>query len=91
MDHRYILSIDIKLPNPVYIEFPPGLLEVGKITEEESKTKCIELSGGMYGSPESATQFFREYSKHLNKMDTSRAEWIHPFSTKETKKEEQLL
>ena len=54
-----------KLPKPVYIEFPPGLLEVGMISEEESKTKCIELSGGMYGSPESAIQFFREYSNHL--------------------------
>ena len=41
MDHRYILSIDIKLPNPVYIEFPPGLLEVGKITEEESKKNAL--------------------------------------------------
>jgi len=54
-----------KLPNPVNIKFPPGLLEVGIITEEESRTKCIELSGGMYGSPESAIQFFREYSNRL--------------------------
>ena len=54
-----------KIPNSVYIEFPQGLLEVGIITEEESRTKCIELTGGMYGSPESAIQFFREYSNHL--------------------------
>jgi len=58
-----------KLPNPVYIEFPPGLLEVGIITEEESRTKCIELSGGMYGSPKSAIQFFREYSNHLKQHE----------------------
>ena len=33
-----------KLPNPVYIEFLLGLLEVGIITEEKSRTKCVELT-----------------------------------------------
>jgi len=56
-----------ELPNPVYIEFPQGLLEVGIITEEESRTKCIELSGRMYGSPESAIQFFDHFLYNLYK------------------------
>ncbi len=55
------------LPKPVYIEFPPGLLEAGLITEEEAKNECIELTGGMYGSPESALQFFNAYINHLKK------------------------
>ncbi|MEL7196344.1 MAG: reverse transcriptase domain-containing protein [Bacteroidota bacterium] len=54
-----------KLPKPVYIEFPPGLLETGIITKDESKTKCIKLLNGMYGDPQSALQFFKVYVNHM--------------------------
>ena len=35
-----------KLTNSMYIELPPGLVELGFIDEEDANNTCIELNGG---------------------------------------------
>jgi hypothetical protein len=57
-----------KLDKPVYIEWPPGMVESGIISEEEKANTLVLLVKGMYGNPDSALQFFKEYKKTLLNM-----------------------
>ena len=41
-----------------YIDLPPGLVELGFMTQEEYDEACIELQGGMYGNVDSALLYF---------------------------------
>jgi hypothetical protein len=54
-----------KLDKPVYIEWPPGMVESGIITEEEKDSTVALLVKGMYGNPDSALQFFKAYKTTL--------------------------
>jgi hypothetical protein len=54
-----------KLDKPVYIEWPPGMVESGIITEEEKESTVALLVKGMYGNPDSALQFFKAYKTTL--------------------------
>ena len=56
------------LDNPLWIEMPEGMVELGFATEEEAKTHCIELQKSMYGNVDSALRFFKEYKKKLEAM-----------------------
>ena len=73
-DHWDMHVIDIeaaflegKLKNPMYIEWLPGMVELGKISKEDADKYVCLLTGGMYGNVEAALAFFREYREHLIK------------------------
>jgi hypothetical protein len=42
--------LNADLQKHVFIEWPQGVQELGLITEEDKKTKCIELTEAMYGN-----------------------------------------
>jgi hypothetical protein len=48
-----------------FLEFPDGLKELGFVTEEESKTHCIEQLKSMYGNVDAALIFFETYKKYM--------------------------
>jgi hypothetical protein len=56
------------LAKPAYIEWPPGMLESGILTQEEVNSTVAKLVKGMYGNPDSALMFFREYKRVLKEM-----------------------
>ena len=54
-----------RLRTATFLELPPGLVELGFMTEEEYERSCIELKGGMYGNVDAALLYFirfREYA-----------------------------
>ena len=53
------------ITDPVYLEWPEGFVEMKIITEEEKASKVIKLVKGMYGNPDAALLFFKEYSRLL--------------------------
>ena len=50
---------------PMYIEWPEGMVELGFISERENVETCAELQKGMYGNVDAALRFYKTYSKHL--------------------------
>ena len=54
-----------KLKNPMYIEWLPGMVELGAITQEDADKFVCLLTGGMYGNVQAALAFFHEYREHL--------------------------
>jgi hypothetical protein len=55
------------IDEPIYIEFPEGMDELGFVTEKEMHTHCIELGKSMYGNVDAALRFFRTLKEHLTK------------------------
>jgi hypothetical protein len=55
------------IDEPMYIEFPDGMDELGFVTEQEMHTHCIELGKSMYGNVDAALRFFRTLKEHLTK------------------------
>ena len=56
------------LDKPVYIKWPPGMVEAGIISEEEKADTVALLVKGMYGNPDAALQFFKAYKETLEGM-----------------------
>ena len=54
-----------KLKNPMYIEWLPGMVEAGMISQEDADKYVCLLTGGMYGNVQAALAFFQEYREHL--------------------------
>lgn len=54
-----------ELDEPIYIEFPEGMDELGFVTTEEMQSHCIELGKSMYGNVDAALRFFRTLKEHL--------------------------
>ena len=46
------------LKQKTYIDLPPGLVQLGFMTQEEYDSTCIELQGGMYGNVDAALLYF---------------------------------
>ena len=57
--------LNADLDKQVFIEWPQGMQELGFITEEDKKTKCIELTKAMYGNIDSPLRWMKTFSKHL--------------------------
>ena len=38
----------------MYIHWPPGIVELGFITEEQKRTTCVQLRRSMYGNVDAA-------------------------------------
>ncbi|HEY9710756.1 MAG TPA: reverse transcriptase domain-containing protein, partial [Oculatellaceae cyanobacterium] len=67
-------SIDIEaaflegsIEEPTFMEFPPGAVKLGYITEQDKKSKCIQLKKSIYGNVNASLCFYRTYSEHLIK------------------------
>lgn len=58
-----------KLQIPMFIEWLPGMVELGYLTQEEADEYVCMLTGGMYGNVQAALEFFREYRAYLMKLD----------------------
>jgi hypothetical protein len=53
------------LEEPVYIEWPEGMLELGFMTEEQASTTVAQPLKLMYGNVNVALRFFKEYVEHM--------------------------
>lgn len=53
------------LNNPMYIEWLPGMVELGFITREEAEKYCCELSLAMYGNVDAAIRWMKTYARYL--------------------------
>jgi hypothetical protein len=63
------LNADLENDNPVYAEWPEGMVELGFITEEERQKYCIKLNKAMYGGVDVPRLFMKTLKAHLvNKM-----------------------
>ena len=52
-----------KLSTPMMIEWMPGMVELGYITQEEADNYVCLLTGGMYGNVQAALEYYREFKK----------------------------
>ena len=59
--------LERKLKKPLYIEWLPGMVEMGLISQEDADKYVCLLTGGMYGNVQAALAFFQEYREHLTK------------------------
>ena len=53
-----------RLKNKAYIELPPGLVELGIMTQEDYDKSCIELQGSMYGNVDAALLYFERFTEY---------------------------
>ena len=52
-----------RLKTKAYLDLPPGLVELGFMTQEEFDSSCIELQGGMYGNVDAALLYFIRFKE----------------------------
>lgn len=43
---------------PMFMEFPPGSVELGYITEINKRLQCVRLLGNIYGNVDAALRFY---------------------------------
>ena len=58
-----------KLKQPAYIALPPGLVELGFMSQEQYDKSCIELQGGMYGNVDAALLYFIRFTTFATAED----------------------
>ena len=51
-----------RLKQKAYIELPPGIVELGMMSQEDYNRSCIELQGGMYGNVDAALLYFIRFT-----------------------------
>ena len=49
------------------MEWLPGMVVLGLITEEQQRTECLQVSKCIYGNVDVALKFYEEYKNHLTK------------------------
>ena len=55
-----------------YLQSPPGLVELGFMTQEKYDASCIELQGRMYGNVDAVLLYFirfKEYATNKKGLD----------------------
>ena len=52
-----------RLKSKAYLELPPGLAELGFMTQKQFDESCIELNGGMYGNVDAALLYFIRFTE----------------------------
>ena len=57
--------LNAEIGQPVFIEWPQGMEELGFATEEELKQYCIELQAAMYGNIDSPLRWMKTFTKFL--------------------------
>ena len=55
--------LNAELEIPMYLEWPEQMKNLGFITEEEEKTKCIKLVRSMYGDADAALRWMKAFVK----------------------------
>ena len=50
-----------------FMEWPPGLLELGFATKEQIKLTCLQMLRCIYGNVEAALRFYTTYAQYLIK------------------------
>jgi hypothetical protein len=53
------------LKNPVYIEWPKGIKELGFLSKEDSDNTCAGLTRAMYGNIDSPLQWMKTFTSIL--------------------------
>ena len=73
-------SVDIEaaflegeIDTPSYMEWPPGSVDLGYVTQENRKKTCILLLKSIYGNVDAALRFNRLYATHLKSMGLIRS------------------
>jgi hypothetical protein len=59
------LNADLESDEPVYVEWPEGIVELGFITEKEEQKYCIKLNKAMYGGVDVPRLFMKTLKTHL--------------------------
>jgi Reverse transcriptase (RNA-dependent DNA polymerase) len=60
-----VAFLNALLKNPVYIEWPKGLKELGLLSQEETNNTCAELTRAMYGNIDSPLQWMKTFTNIL--------------------------
>jgi Reverse transcriptase (RNA-dependent DNA polymerase) len=60
-----VALLNTLLKNPVYIEWPKGLKELGFLSTEESDYTCAELKRARYGNIDSPLQWMKTFTSIL--------------------------
>jgi len=70
----HVETIDIEaaflegdIEEPAYMEWPPGMLELGQIDADKRPTNCLQLNKNIYGMVDAALIFYKAYAKQLMK------------------------
>ena len=64
-----VAFLNALLSNPVYIEWPKGLKELGLLSKEECDNTCAELTRAMYGNIDSPLQWMKTITNKLKGED----------------------
>ena len=57
-----------KINIPMFMEWPPGSVELGYVTEQNRRKQCIRLMGNIYGNVDAALRFYWLYAAYLIKL-----------------------
>ena len=57
--------MNANLEKPIYVEYPPGAVELGYLTKEERDRSVIELQRAMFGTVDAPLRFMLTMTKHL--------------------------
>ena len=58
-----------RLKQKTYIQLPPGMVELGFMSQKEFEESCIELQGGMYGNVDAALLYFIRFTDYATDKD----------------------
>jgi len=60
--------LEAKLDEDVFIEWPPGVVMLGFVPDDDTKGKCLKLERAMYGAVQSPLAFWKECAAYLTKI-----------------------
>jgi Reverse transcriptase (RNA-dependent DNA polymerase) len=60
-----VALLNALLSNPVYIEWPKGLKELGLLSKEECDNMYVELTRAMYGNKDSPLKWMKTFTNIL--------------------------
>jgi hypothetical protein len=58
------VSLEGEIDQPIYIEFPEGMDELGFVTRRYMQMHCVELGKSLYGNVDATLRFFRTQRIH---------------------------
>jgi Reverse transcriptase (RNA-dependent DNA polymerase) len=68
-----VAFLNALMKNPVYIEWPKGLKELGFLSQEENKNTCAELTRAMHGNIDSPLQWMKTFTNILQGMNLNQS------------------
>jgi Reverse transcriptase (RNA-dependent DNA polymerase) len=64
-----VAFLNALVKNPVYIEWPKGVKELGLSSQEETNNTCAELTRTMYGNIDSPLRLMKTFTNILKGMN----------------------